>query len=494
MKHYKNVLIVLFVLIAFGAESKNLKAYLLHSTFNSPQDGPYIETYLSIDGNSLVYKEIEPGKFQGAVEVTMMFKEDDAILNFEKYELLSSVIEDTTFINKNFLDIKRFALPNGTFSFDLIISDKNANSKPLYASQKITIDYPQDIAKISGFQLLEDYEKSEIENSATKHGYNLIPKVSAFFGQNEDEIAFYNEIYNLDKKLGSGTNCIAKTYVTAFNSGIPMNEFGSIRKIKAANINPLLNTINIEKLPSGNYYLIMELIDKENTIVASKKIFFQRSNPSIQLTADYYRNLIIENSFVDGIKTVDSLKYSLNSLIPIADQLEISFINKLLANNNDEHLMRKYLYAFWEKRDNIDPNTAWLNYAAEVRKTEEAFGTGHKHGFETDRGRLYLRYGPPNTVIEELNDPHSYPYIMWHYYQIGSQRNRKFVFYANNAGSNNFELLHSNAVGFVNNPKWKRLLIKRTMGSDLSQEIDNFSAPLYFGGKVDENWKNLENL
>ncbi|HPT14633.1 MAG TPA: hypothetical protein PK796_07595, partial [Bacteroidales bacterium] len=65
----------------------NLRAFWSYSAFCSPEAGPFVETYLSVLGKSVQYVKKENGKFQGSILVTMLFKQNDSIRDFRKYEL-----------------------------------------------------------------------------------------------------------------------------------------------------------------------------------------------------------------------------------------------------------------------------------------------------------------------------------------------------------------------------------------------------------------------
>jgi hypothetical protein len=51
-------------------------------------------------------------------------------------------------------------------------------------------------------------------------------------------------------------------------------------------------------LPSGNYYIVIEARDRENKILASNKLFFQRSNPDVEADYTNLDQTLVENSFV----------------------------------------------------------------------------------------------------------------------------------------------------------------------------------------------------
>ena len=76
------ILIVLMVvaIAGFSAKTPYLQAQLFYSKFYTPADGPYLETYLSVVGNSVSYVKNENGKFQGKIEITMIFSKDTVIL------------------------------------------------------------------------------------------------------------------------------------------------------------------------------------------------------------------------------------------------------------------------------------------------------------------------------------------------------------------------------------------------------------------------------
>ena len=119
-------------------------------------------------------------------------------------------------------------------------------------------------------------------------------------------------------------------------------------------------------------------------------------------------------------------------------------------------------------RNPSEPGLEWSKYKSEVKKTDQLFGTKVRRGYETDRGRIYLKYGAPNTVTDRPNEPSAYPYQIWHYYKIGKFNNKRFIFYMPDIGSNEYIVLHSNLQGEFFNNNWKVDLHRRnTPGRDV---------------------------
>ena len=112
------------------------------------------------------------------------------------------------------------------------------------------------------------------------------------------------------------------------------------------------------------------------------------------------------------------------------------------------------------------------------------FGTLIQRGYETDRGRVYLRYGAPNSINQRYNEPSAYPYEIWQYWQIRSQTNVRFVFYNKDEVSNDFALLHSDLRGEINNRQWEMFLFQRNNVFDVDQnninnQFGNWSNDLF---------------
>ena len=77
-----------------------------------------------------------------------------------------------------------------------------------------------------------------------------------------------------------------------------------------------------------------------------------------------------------------------------------------------------------------------------------------RKGYETDRGRIYLKYGPPNTITDRPNEPSAYPYQIWHCYAL-QRFNKKDSFLSSDLVSNDYVILHSTLQGEYFNNNWK---------------------------------------
>ncbi|TNF26811.1 MAG: GWxTD domain-containing protein, partial [Bacteroidetes bacterium] len=196
-------------------------------------------------------------------------------------------------------------------------------------------------------------------------------------------------------------------------------------------------------------------------------------------------------TFVGKYNRPEELKEYLRCLHPISTQDEIQQVNQKM-NFNDVEMMKKFMYYFWKTRNPENPEQAWNNYWQEVEKVNAAYSTNMKKGYDTDRGRVYLQYGAPNTISPNYFEPNTYPYEIWHYYVLrdhltADQSNRKFIFAQVDQGTKEFLLIHSDAKNEITNIRWNYDLHKRSTATiDLDQE----DTGEHFGGRSKEFFQN----
>jgi GWxTD domain-containing protein len=172
----------------------------------------------------------------------------------------------------------------------------------------------------------------------------------------------------------------------------------------------------------------------------------------------------VENTFAAGYTNRDSLLNHLNACMPIASNVERVTIEHQMEEA-DLLLMQRYFYQFWLRRNDSDPEKAWLDYYKEVQIADANFGTRIKEGYETDMGRVYLQYGPPNTRVQRHHPTETLPFEIWHYYHIGAFNNKRFLFYTPNVAQQEFVLLHSDMWGETQNNDWPTIM--RTKNPEL---------------------------
>ncbi len=455
----KKLFSLLFTVIIFSNTLFAIRAYFHSSQFYAPSVGSYLETYLAIVPNSLIYRPNQNTKLQGSVDVIMLFYTGETIVEYRKYTLKTPEIDPDQKSNPpGFIDLQRIPLNPGTYNFELRLKDNySADTSEVIYKDIINISLKSEEFSMSGIEPVERIVPSTEATMYTKSGYDIFPYVSNFYPENINVLTIYAEIYNIDKEIGVDTDFLVRYYISSVPSRRVYEFTASFERRKAAPVIVLIKSVDISKLPSGNYNLEIEVRTRGNELLLSRQFFFQRSSKVKEQVPTDFTKVEINNSWVQKYNSVHELAAHIKSLYPIADLRERQFIEKDFSAK-DITLMQQFFLNFWETRNSVNPESEWEIYRKQVELVNRLYGNQIKQGYMTDRGRVYLQYGPPNQVIQRKNLSYFQPYEIWHYYRINEKINRRFVFSLLNFGSNDYDLVHSDMPGEITTQGWIEMI------------------------------------
>lgn len=446
---------------------------------------PVIEFYFAFESKSLNFKQDSQGYWTGGLDVVILLQEKDTVRFADKINITLPPTLDTN-SNQVFFYVSQMDVLPGTYSLEIGIKDANSKQIPAYYNEELFIpEFQLDKVVISGIELAWAISTSSDKNDLFfKNNYSIIPYPSNYYPENINTFNFYTEIYNTEV-LKPEEEYYIRYYFEELPVNIVKSNFVFTQKFTPSFIQPLTGTIDITNLPTGNYLFVVEVRNKKQELLTKNSLFIERFNNKILSDTQLLLSSLPERHFGQAIKNRDSLKYFIESLYPIASLNERAFISKLKKKSLTD--MQNFFYSFWAKRDPIKPEEAWKRYKAQVDYVEKVYSTQIKHGFETDRGRVYLQYGPPNSITSVTHEPATYPYEIWHYYKINNQTNRKFVFYNTDLVTNDYELLYSDVLGELRDYNWRAKLVKRNFASS---SIDEQDPDFGWGSKVNDFFKN----
>lgn len=481
MKSFR--ILVFFLSLCFvglSQKKSNIKAFLDHKTFYSPEIGNYVEVHLQFIAYSINFKAIDSlnkSNLQGELAIQYLFKQNNELVKSDAYRLQSPIMRDS--IIEDFYEVKRIPLKPGTYQLELNISDLNGKGDAITALQEIVVEDWSNAIQISSIETAETIFESPSESEFSKSGYEIIPRISNYYAAQANNIPVYLELYA--PKLANNQKTILglKQTIKDQKTLTEIESFTRFSKVEYSEIQPLIRLIDITKLHSGEYFLEYSLLDKENKEIAKKSYYFERFNDK-EYEAVSTENIVLDPNFQKSI-TDDSLDYYISSLIPISKPAEIKNIIALLKTK-DKELYRKYIQSYWTNSTNgSNVYAKWLNYKTQVLMVEKLYSTNFTSGHETDRGRVYLQYGPPSSVTTRETSPSEYPYEIWRYDKIMNMSNKRFVFYNPDLVNNTYRLLHSDMRGELQNYRWQQQLSKRNSSNT---NIDNPNDGNYdhFGG------------
>ncbi|MEM6698204.1 MAG: GWxTD domain-containing protein [Bacteroidota bacterium] len=462
MKHI--VLLCLLLPIAYFLHA--IDASISFATFKSA-DQPYVEIYTHVLGNSIAYATEDSTQYQASVEMTIVFKQGEKIVLADKFNLISQEKTD-------FVDLKRYALNNGIYDLEVIVSDNyRENNKATYKNG-VAIEYNTiDKVQQSDIQLVASAGAAKDKSHPfAKSHFLLEPLPYHFHGKGSNQLLFYNEVYapNLEGQLQ--LRYFIQQQSNAQNRILRIEH----KERKAKPLMPLLLAINIKDLPSGNYDLVLEVRDQNKELLSQKSVFFQRSNPALAsaIEENLQEETPIEERFTEAFDA-EQLEYSLRALSPV---IPINLSERLvhILKENDLEQQRTFLYAYWQARNPQNTEFAYEAYMKVVRAVDKTFKSGFRYGFETDRGYRYLKYGQPDDIVNVQDDPVAPPYEIWSYneFPMTKQNNIRFLFYNPSLAGGDYIILHSNAIGEINNPQWE-VELYRNAPTEI-EGSDHFSA------------------
>ncbi|HXB13149.1 MAG TPA: GWxTD domain-containing protein [Bacteroidia bacterium] len=472
------------------AKAGDIVAYLSFGSFNGSAGQSYIETYLDVIGKSVMYAKDSNNKFRGKVNIQVSFLQGDSVKMANNYNLLSPEVSDSS-KRADFIDVQRYWLKRGKYMMQLTVVDKNnPNGKTITIKQKVFVGFDMDSIHISDVEFLDSYTPSQQQGMFYKNGFNMIPYVYSYYPEKVNQMNFYAEVYNAEKVLGTHQKFVIKYFVESYDTHSKLIEFNGINVKETDTINPILGGFNIGKLPSGNYFMVVQVVDRNNVIRATRSFPFMRHNKGMELSMKDIAAINISHAFVSKFTDKDSLIEDIKSLHPISNFDEKDFAQKNNLVNSDITLLRQYFYNFWVSRNPSEPEAAWNDYHQKVLLVNKEFKSFHNKGYETDRGRVYLQYGVPDQRVKSDMNPNSYPYEIWEYYHLSDgEVDRKFVFYDRDLVSNNYELLHSDARGEIQNRQWQVILNSRSLYGQPSN-IDQNSVTDPFGENTLDDFSN----
>lgn len=175
-----------------------------------------------------------------------------------------------------------------------------------------------------------------------------------------------------------------------------------------------------EIIPKNQITKIFLQINKESMVRGVNQL-------SLKATSEGQSKIVHKDlQFVTGLASFDGLPVDdrIGPLMYVTDSEDWKELN-----NSSEQKSDSVFKAFWDKR-NPNPgspeNGLFNEFYKRVELANRNFGHSRKDGWKTDRGRVFIVFGPPDRV--ERSTPSSYSaadYEVWYYEEL----REKFVFF-----------------------------------------------------------------
>ncbi len=228
--------------------------------------------------------------------------------------------------------------------------------------------------------------------------------------------------------------------------------------------------INIAPLPSGKYRLICGIADSAETVLASRGKTFFVYNPAVREAQS--RNGAPSPKIVSGpLHALDAK--ALDDEFARMFFLTTPNDRKFYKNLVNVEAKREFIASLWQAvhTDEALSSLAYRQlYLARAQEAEARFKSPNRPGWKTDRGRVFILYGPPHYLERFPSTTTTLPYETWTYDNLKGQGGVIFVF-ADRMGFSNYEQIHSTLQGELQDPDWQRLIARGSSGENRPAEL-----------------------
>ncbi|MEO0136025.1 MAG: GWxTD domain-containing protein [candidate division WOR-3 bacterium] len=385
----------------------------------------YLEFNCAIPYNELFYREIG-GKIIADCGVKLKIvnrRLADSLLDSLSYQFTipsfsQAAKEQMVF----YLQFGRY-LTQGEYDWSVTVSCQDKYGKVQGRRAISELDY-----LMSDILLAQSITQDTTGGFLTKGNLRVVPNPSGIFESKAKNLFIYYELYNI--KIAGDS--LRVTYL------ITDSHKKTVRKItryiaKKFSRQALNLGINIEALKPDSYQLTVMVDDSVNSRHLAKQVDFQIQEAKVQPL----------EITTEDLPYYEAIEY-------FVSPQEYKHFQGL-----DGEGKKLYLKKFWQKHN-------YQEIAQRYEYADAHFQEGYLAGSKTDRGRIYIKYGPPDEVDNKQFEE-AKPYEYWQYYN-----GLEFIF-VDVRGTQEYILVWTNAPDEKSKPGLYRYLPvfkRREIGED----------------------------
>lgn len=353
------------------------------------------------------------------------------------------------------MGVQRIAIRPGVYSAQILYRDMASGGAVDSQSFTMKVRAFNGVAiQASDIQIATDLEPSEAaDNPFYKNGFLVRPNISTLIAAPFLVINSYMELYHVDRVP---TSEFFIRYSIADTAGRRVKQ-EEVKRQRAASSIVELHTIVVDELPSGEYYLVATVFNgyissATDSVQAVIPITIRNPDKDFAITQQQ-GSVLLQADLLDpifaGLKESE-LETEFEKAKPIATQPELHIWNALQG----AEAKGRFLTQFWLKRDQTIgtlANEFQEEYFERLRTASAYAYAMAPNGWESDRGRVLLKYGKPDNIERHVNEFNLKPYQVWIYQNL----NYQFVF-VDRSQTEAFNLVHATAPGEPRNDNWMK--------------------------------------
>jgi GWxTD domain-containing protein len=407
----------------------------------------FVELYYGFKESSLTYKP-DSGGYAGAAVMRYVVRTDSSVVASKEWRVPHILREPSQLSRRQVMTgLESVFLQEGTYTIAISAADLNDPRRRDSLALAVTVRIPpKDHESFSDPELATTIKASEDRSSIFyKNTLEVIPNPSRLFGSGLPVLYYYVELYNLKREGIQGSLTVHTSIIDAAGAEVVSHDKVK-QRLNDASVE--VGTMNLSTVKGGTYQFRADLLDSSKAILAStsRRFFvFRPGGPAdssvASLGTGYQTSEFAVMNASDLDRQYDYITY-------LATDIE----RKQYAALSNVEGKRKFLYEFWLAHDNNGAENSFKKeYFSRIDYADKTFSIGTKVGWKTDRGRVYMIYGPSSEVERYPSSADSNPYEIWHYNDI--QGGVIFVFVdTHNLGD--FMLVHSTHRNELQDANW----------------------------------------
>ncbi|MCK4632707.1 MAG: GWxTD domain-containing protein [candidate division Zixibacteria bacterium] len=437
--------------LSAGLVGNDLKVYSGVAVYANPVHGDLVrvEFSYSVNRNELMFfrPDGDDGNLEARVfaQIDIFDNDGRAVDSVGTYFTVSAADrEDAARSDIRVFDKLSLELAPGTYSARLTVLDAANKSRGECFFDQVVVEKPQQQQlRISDVSLLYDISSVGTSSEAAnprleKNGLQLIPNPNALFTERDTSIFLYGEIYNLTTSEQTPDE-YSVAFTVLSSDGLPFRQLGVRSDSKPGESAVLAESFDIKDWPSGSYVLRVVVSDPETS--------------QSDTTLSPFRIISRQSLFASGSKSTVRDPYDglpLRVKMHLVEYLLMPEQRQTLESLTPEG-KENYLHQYWQEND-ANRSTSIIENRQEMIErynySNEYFSTNEKqnNGWRTDRGRIYMTYGPWDDRDFVASPRSGDPFDIWYYDRI---KEGKFFMFQDWSGTLDYRLVHSNVYGEV---------------------------------------------
>lgn len=197
---------------------------------------------------------------------------------------------------------------------------------------------------------------------------------------------------------------------------------------------------SVEEMENGYHRFWIQALDSKGKVLASSQANFMVERNLLEILPQN-RKIMEEQAALERQGGECYAKIDL-----IATQAELAAYAKLSPSGR-----REFLRQFWKRRDprpETPENEALQEHARRYQQADSDYREQGKAGSETDRGKAFIKYGPPDEVEKRLLETNSKDVLIWKY------QNGQVLIFQDRVNTGKYELVYDKKNPSLSDPSY----------------------------------------